>query len=141
VGRKHIIEVLIVGLWLAIAVVLGLRYSQPQQLPIPEELVAPVLPRSEQGKMYEISRIIVLRGDAFDITLKNESRVLVRLSVAATENARGKVLDLLNHSTNPRAKLIERQPDGRWTIDLLFVYQGNETDLAKWLETNNLVYQ
>jgi len=143
--RRRIIELVIVGLWLTIAVVLFIHYQRDtnETVPIPDRLVVPTVPKSEKGKRFDVRRVIVLRGDSFDITMKDEgnTRILGKLSIMATENAKGKVLDLLNHSTNPKVVLREKQPDGRWTIDFFIVNNGKEVSLVDWLSSNNLVYK
>jgi len=143
--RRRIIELVIVGLWLTIAVVLFIHYQKDtnKAVPIPDKLVAPTVPESEKGKRFDVSRVIVLRGDSFDMTMKDEgsTRILGKLPVMATENAKEKVLDLLNHSTNPKVVLREKQPDGRWTIDFFFTNNEKEQNLVEWLSSNNLVYK
>lgn len=143
--RRRIIELVIVGLWLTIAVVLFIHYQKDTNkvVPIPDKLVAPTVPETEKGKRFDVRKVTVLRGDSFDITMKDEgnTRILGKLPVMATENAREKVLDLLNHSTNPKVVLREKQPDGRWTIDFFFVSNGTEMNLSEWLSSNNLVYK
>jgi hypothetical protein len=143
--RRRIIELVIVGLWLTIAVVLFIHYQKDTNkvVPIPDKLVAPTVPESEKGKRFDVRKVTVLRGDSFDIIMKDEgnTRILGKLPVMATEDAKGKVLDLLNHSTNPKVVLREKQPDGRWTIDFFFVSNGTEMNLSEWLSSNNLVYK
>jgi hypothetical protein len=143
--RRRIIELVIVGLWLTIAVVLFIHYQKDNNkvVPIPDKLVAPTVPESEKGKRFDVRKVTVLRGDSFDIIMKDEgnTRILGKLPVMATEDAKGKVLDLLNHSTNPKVVLREKQPDGRWTIDFFFVSNGTEMNLSEWLSSNNLVYK
>ena len=144
--RRRTMELVVLGLWLTIAVVLFIHYQKDTDkvAPIPDKLVAPTVPESEKGKRFEARRVIVLRGDSFDITIKDASntRILGKLPVMATDNAKEKVLDLLNHSTNPKVVLQEKQPDGRWTIDFFFVNsEGKEVNLVEWLSSNNLVYK
>lgn len=144
--RRRVIELVIVGLWLTIAVVLFIHYQKDtnKAVPIPDKLVAPTVPESEKGKRFDVRKVTVLRGDSFDITMKDEAntRILGKLPVMATENAKGKVLDLLNHSTNPKVVLREKQPDGRWTIDFFFTNNdGKEINLVEWLSSNNMVYK
>jgi hypothetical protein len=139
-------EMVVVGLWLTIAVVLFIHYqkSTNKVAPIPDKLVAPTVPESEKGKRFDARRVIVLRGDSFDITMKDatDTRILGKLPVMATDNAKEKVVDLLNHSTNPKVVLQEKQPDGRWTIDFFFTNsEGKEVNLVEWLSSNNLVYK
>lgn len=101
------------------------------------------MPESEKGKKYDVRKVTVLRGDTFDLTMKDKdnTRILGKLSVMATDNAKEKVLDVLNHSTNPRVVLREKQSDGRWTIDFYFTNNGKEVNLVEWLSSNNLVYK
>lgn len=143
--RRRIIELVIFGLWLTIAVVLFIHYQKDTNkvVPLPDKLVAPIVPESEKGKRFDVRKVIVLHGDSFDITMKDEgsTRILGKLPVMATENAKEKVLDLLNHSTNPKVVLREKQPDGRWTIDFFFTNNGKELNLSEWLSSNNLVYK
>ena len=144
--RSRMMEMVVVGLWLTIAVVLFIHYqkSTNKVAPIPDKLVAPTVPESEKGKRFDARRVIVLRGDSFDITMKDatDTRILGKLPVMATDNAKEKVVDLLNHSTNPKVVLQEKQPDGRWTIDFFFTNsEGKEVNLVEWLSSNNLVYK
>lgn len=142
--RRRVIEIVIIGLWLTIAVVLYLHYSRNRESPpVPEKLAVPTVPDSEKGKKYDVSKVTVLRGDTFDLTMKDtaNTRILGKLSVMATDNAKAKVLDVLNHSTNPRVVLREKQPDGRWTIDFFFTNGGKEHNMVEWLSSNNLVYK
>ena len=142
-GHRRIIELVIVGLWLTIATVLFIHYSRDKGAPpVPESLVPPVF-HPEKGKKYEVRKLTVLRGDSFDLTIKdNDTRILAKLPVTATENAKSKVLDLLNHCTNPKVVLRDRQPDSHWTIDFYFTNtEGKEVNLVEWLSSNNLVYK
>jgi hypothetical protein len=138
---RRIMEFAIVGLWLTIAVVLFIRYQKDdKKTSIPNNSV---LTDSNVKKRFAISRVIVLRGDTFDITIKDDgTRILGKLSVMATDNSKGKVLDLLNYSTHPEIILKEKQSDGRWTIDFFAVdNNGKEFNLVEWLSSNNLVYK
>lgn len=143
-GHRRIIELVIVGLWLAIAVVLFIHYGEntSEVVPIPDKLVAPVMAESNKGKQFDVQKITVLRGDSFDITIKNDNaRILGKLSVMATENAKAEVIDLINHSTNPKVVLHDKQPDGHWIIDLIVINDGKKINLIEWLSSNNLVYK
>ena len=142
--RRRVIEIVIVGLWLTIAVMLYLHFSRDNRpAPVPEQLAIPTVPDSEKGKKFDVRRVTVLRGDTFDLTMgdKDSTRILGKLTVMATDNAKPKVLDILNHSTNPRVVLREKQPDGRWVVDLYFTSGGKELNMAEWLVSNNLVYK
>lgn len=106
----------------------------------------PLLPESDDtslkaGSTHPIRRIQVLKGDQFDIVFRDETRILARLSVRAAESAKPKVLDLLNHIDNPQVFLKSKEPDGQWVVDILFVHEQREINLADWLHENKLVYQ
>lgn len=141
--RRRVLELIVVGLWLAIAAVLFIKYSGKDSAPIPESLAVPTIPDAEKGKKYDVRKIVVIRGDSFDITIKDKdnSRIMGKLSLMSTDNAKEKVIDLLNHSNNPQVILREKQSDGRWTIDLIFVNEGKDVNLVQWLVSNNLVYK
>jgi hypothetical protein len=142
---KRVLELVIVGLWLIIACVVAIHYSGDynKTVPLPEKLIVPSVPESQKGKQYNVSKIIVLRGDTFDLFLKGNdfSRVLAKLNVFATDNSKEKVLFLLNHSSDPKIVLREKQSDGRWIVDFYVSRDGKEVDLAQWLVSNNLVYK
>lgn len=143
--RRRVFEIVTIGLWLTIAVVLYLHYTRKADtsLPVPENLVLPDLSSSIEGKKYEISKIIVLRGDTFDITLKDndKTRVLGVLSVPATDDSKEKVLDLLNNSVKPHVVLKKKQDDNRWLIELYFTNDDKVLNLSEWLVLNKLVYK
>jgi hypothetical protein len=140
VTKRHIFEILVmVGLWLAVAFFVYLHVHKPQPAPVPSVLLP--TPNAEKGKQYDIKKITVLTGDSFDIALKDGSRVLGKLPVFATSNAKERVLDLLNHSTRPRVVLREKQPDGRWIVEVSFAHDGRDWSLSEWLTANNLVYK
>jgi len=143
--RRRVIELVVIGLWLTIAVVLFLHYGRDNTkvAPLPDKLAVPTVPDSEKGKKYDVRKVTVLRGDTFDLTMKDKdnTRILGKLSVMATDNAKEKVLDVLNHSTNPRVVLREKHSDGRWTVDFFFTSNGKEFNMVEWLSTNNLVYK
>lgn len=141
--RRQIIELLVLGLWLTIAAVLYIQTPHNDPKPITNKLL-PQISDSDQGKIYEIKKITVVSGDSFDLTIKdgNDSRILVKLTVVAVENAKGKVIDVLNHCIKPKIALKEKQPNGYWTVDLFVVTkQGEEINLAEWLTANKLVYK
>jgi hypothetical protein len=141
-GHRRIMELVIVGLWVTVAVTLVQFKNHKTVVPVPNKLL-PKIAETEIGKTYEIRKLTVIRGDSFDLTIRdgNDSRVLVKLPVVAVENSKGKVLDLLSHCTNPKVVFREKQPDGRWQVDFLFTQEGKELNLSDWLTSNKLVYK
>lgn len=144
-GRRRLLEIVTIGLWLTIAVVFYLHYTRNSDtsLPVPEKLILPELSQSMAGKTYDVKKIIVLRGDSFDITLKDDSetRVLGVLSVSATEDAKQKVIDLLNNSLKPKVVLSKKQSDNRWLVNIFVEVNEKQISLSEWLESNKLVYK
>lgn len=98
-------------------------------------------PSSDEGKTFAVKRVQVLKGDQFDLVLENESRILAKLSVRTADQAKAKVIDLLNNCENPKVRLVKKEPDGQWLIDFRVTQSGKEVDLATWLSDNKLVYK
>lgn len=92
-------------------------------------------------KTFEVKRVHVLRGDQFDIVLDDDSRVLAKLKVSASDAAKPKVIDLLNRCENPKVRLLNKQPDGSWLVDFFVTENGKEVDLAAWLSDKKLVFK
>jgi|FreactcultureFD7_1027221.scaffolds.fasta_scaffold02484_4 hypothetical protein len=140
--RRRILEIIIFGLWLMIAVVLVMdqNFDTNATIPIPEELK---VDKNLSGNKYNIKRISVLNGDSFDIVLKDQksTRILGKLNVNATQNAKQEVLELLNHVTNPKVVLESKQVDGKWIVNIYFTQDGKEKTITEWLVSKNLVYQ
>ena len=140
--RRRILEIIIFGLWLMIAVVLVMdqNFDTNATIPIPEELK---VDKDLSGNKYNIKRISVLNGDSFDIVLKDQksTRILGKLNVNATQNAKQEVLELLNHVTNPKVVLESKQVDGKWIVNIYFTQDGKEKTITEWLVSKNLVYQ
>lgn len=137
------IELLVIGMWLLAAVVFYYKYdkkSKNPELPVPETIF-PKVTDAEKGKRFEVTKVTVLRADVLDITIKNKDRIMAKLALTATDDAKEKVLDLLNNSTQPIVVLREKQSDGRWIVDFFFTNNGKEVSLSEWLLSNNLVYK
>lgn len=133
--NRRIIEVIVLGLWLSIAVVF---YIKNKHTPIPPQIPNII---SEEGKTYEVSKITVVDGHTFDLTIKDD-RILVKLSVVSVDRSKGKVLDLLHHSSCPSVTLRKKQNDGVWVVDLFFINEsGEKINLTEWLIANKLVYK
>lgn len=140
--RRRILEIVIFGLWLMIAVVLVIdqNFDTNATIPIPEELKND---SGLSGKKHDVKRISVLSGDSFDIVLKDQksTRILGKLNLNATQNAKKEVLDLLNNVTNPKVFLESKQVDGKWIVNIYFTQDGKEKTITDWLVSKNLVYQ
>lgn len=142
--QLKIFELLLLGLWLLIGVCFFYKYRAPTKdaIKVPPVLETPDIALSYKGKSFEVRRVAVQAGSAFDMTLKDDkvARVLADLSVHGTAEAKQKVVDLLNNSTQPRVVLRDRKPDGRWLVDFFVKQNGAEVNVADWLLKNKLVY-
>ena len=124
-------KIVILGLWFAIAIAIYIEKDKKHIILIP----------SPELKTYEIQKVIVVSGDTFDLSLRDGRRILAKLSVSTVDSAKGKVVDILNHCTNPRVILLEKQPDGSWKVDFFFTHEDKEINLSSWLVANKLVYE
>jgi len=93
------------------------------------------------NEKISIRRIIVLRADTFDCTMKDNSRLLVKLPVNATDDAKEYVINLINHGSSPKIILHEKQKEGHWIADFFITQNNKETNLSNILLSKNLVYK
>jgi xanthosine utilization system XapX-like protein len=110
----------------------------------PTVVAPPDVTDNVAGKTYPIKRIQVLKGDYFDITIseeKSDKRILGKLSVLATEDSKTKVLDLMNHCSQPKVTLKSKDSEGRWIVEINFVHESKEVNLTQWLTQNGLTYK
>jgi hypothetical protein len=125
---------------IAVVLVIDQNFDTNATIPIPEELKND---SGLSGKKHDVKRISVLSGDSFDIVLKDQksTRILGKLNLNATQNAKKEVLDLLNNVTNPKVVLESKQVDGKWIVNIYFTQDGKEKTITDWLVSKNLVYQ
>lgn len=135
------VQSIIVGLWLMIAVVITVRHFEQKPKILPSSLSVPVISESEKNKLFNVSKVVVIRGNYFDLTLKEgDIHLFGKLNVPVREEAKIKLLDLLNNVTKPTIVLRDKQDDGCWIIDFFVIDKDNkEINLAEWLSSNNLV--
>ena len=90
-------------------------------------------------KYYPISRIRVIQGHDFDITLKNGNRIRANLRYSTAPEAQQEVVAFFNSSLSPNIVLHEKL-DHIWIVDIKAVHSGKETELLEWLRAKNLVW-
>ena len=100
-----------------------------------------VVPEKEASKDYAVKRVQVLRGDQFDLLVDGEIRILGKLKVLATEDAKSKVVNLLSEAKNAKIRLISKLPDGQWLIVFTFEQNGSIINLDNWLIEKKLIYE
>lgn len=111
------------------------------QPPVVNGFVPVKVEDADVGKWFDIKRVRVVTGDQFEITTGDDMRILGKLKVNATEDSKSKVVSLLNTCEAPKVRLVTRQSDSKWTVDIKFNQSGKEVDLATWLSENKLVYK
>lgn len=141
-NKSKIIEIVVLGLWLLIALVLILRSKEATQFvpPISDQ------PSNLIAKKYDIKKITVVDGNTFDLSLRSSSgedgmsRVLGEIPLKATIDARKKVIELLNKAQNPRVILDKKLNDGKWIVEITLSLDGKDINLTTWMKENNLIY-
>ena len=129
---------IIVGLWLIIAIIVTVRlYGQKEPLP---RFIFPVVSETEKNKVFNVAKIVVIRGNYFDLTLKeNDIHFFGKLDVSVKEEAKIKLLEFLNNIKKPTVVLKKKQSEGCWIIDFFVIDKEEEINLVEWLNSNNLV--
>lgn len=142
-GQKRIVEIIFLGLWIIIAFSIFVYYNikYNETLEIPKELK--IKNDLEINNIYKKKKITVLQGDLFDVSVHDneKSRLLCKLNLNAVDNSKNSVLNLFNNSFNPRMRLIRKDIDGKWFVEIFLTNNGKDIDLSKWLFEQNLVYK
>lgn len=135
--KRKIIEIVVFSLWFAIAVLLYFRTSTKDLKDNKTEIT-----QTQIETKVDVKKITVIDGNTFDLSLNdhNLDRVLAVLPVKATTEAKIKVIDLLNTSSNPKVILKTKTGD-RWLVEIFFNNNGKEHSMSEWLVQNNLVYK
>ena len=137
--NKRLFDLIVLGLWLLTASVFyvqnGIRTQD--RMPIPEKSSFVLQPNKE----LEIKKISVIKGDLFELTLKDQSssRIFAKLPINAIDDSKRKVVKILREVVSPRVFLVEKKQDGRWIVNIFFLLENQESNLVDWLEQNNLV--
>jgi len=141
---RKALEVVIAGLWILIALSIFFVDKTEGLTPVdpPIEQFDNDKPIEVQQKI-SIKKIIIISANSFDLTLKDQenTRVLTRLKVNVADEAKQKLIDLFNTISNPQVQLLEKQADGKWSVEIFFTIDQQEQNLVSWLESKNLVYK
>lgn len=143
-SKSKALEILILGLWLLVVATLVVRHVQSErQIDLPaDDDRRSRLEENLAGSLFDVRRIVVVDGNTYDLTLKdNDKRILIELDVAAVPDIKQKITALLNKSSSPKVKLKTKRPDGRWSASITLKVEGRDVDLSSWLAENKLVYQ
>lgn len=94
----------------------------------------------EVGSVYKATRIQVIEGNTFDITLGTGARVKAELTVNTPPEAVSKVIGILNRSTDPRVHIVKKVDDV-WVVRLQITTEEGTIYLSDWLKQNQLVWE
>ena len=137
-NRSFILKMVILGLWLLIACLLYAHYSQDNKkaVPIPDKIEDGTISRK-----FDVSKIVVLSGSTFEITLKNDVKFLGKFLFATSSDTKNVMINLFNHSTKPEVFIHKKQPDGYWSVDIYVNKDGEQIDVSEYLKTQKLIYR
>lgn len=134
--RRRFTEVLILGLWLAIAFSIYEKTKNKTE----DVMQAPVVENTQEK--IQVKKITVIDGNSYDLVLNDYryNRILFNLPVKSTSEAKNKIISMLNESSSPYVVLKTKTGD-RWLGEIFFTYQDKEYSMSEWLESNNMVYK
>lgn len=92
----------------------------------------------------KITRIQVLSGHEYDLSLEDGRRIKASLNVFSTPESKELMVHFLNRSSNPKV-ILEKEDGNLWYVSIYVtvrnaVGQDVEINLARWLKEKNLVY-
>ena len=134
----------ILGLWLLVAISFVIKYQlSKNDRTFAEQKETTPTNELQSNKSYKIKIIVVLAGNKFDLTIgeENPSRLLLKIAVQTVDDAKKKIVSLLNSSTNPEVVLDKKTETGEWIGEIHFVQDGKKNSISNWMIENNLVYR
>lgn len=95
-------------------------------------------------QIVAVEKIRVITGSEFDISLINGKRIHGVLETYAPtgqgEEVSKAVEDLINHSENPRVKLLSKDREV-WKIEMYLKVDGKNVVLSDWLKNNQMTWK
>lgn len=95
-------------------------------------------------QIVAVEKIRVITGSEFDISLINGKRIHGVLETYAPtgqgEEVSKAVEDLINHSENPRVKLLSKDREV-WKIEMYLKVDGKNIVLSDWLKNNQMTWK
>jgi hypothetical protein len=133
---RRISEILVLFLWLAIAFLI----FQKTQNKTEDVVQSPIIEKTQER--IQVKKITVIDGSSYDLVLNDikYNRVLCNLPVKSTAEAKNKIINMLNESSNPYVVLKTKAGD-RWLVELFFTYEGREYSMSEWLDSNKMIYK
>jgi hypothetical protein len=142
-GGKKLFEICMLALWIAIAGMLFFNINKKNQLFVNGDVI--VKNGSEYiSETYPVHKITVLDSNTFDLVLRNKQenfRILAKLPVKVTAEAKNKIINLLNQINKPEVHILKKDEEGYYLIELHFIQGSNKTNLKDWLQQNNFLYE
>jgi hypothetical protein len=127
--KKYVDWMIIAGLTLIVLVVIVAQYKTKLMTYKPWH-----------SNQVAITKISVISGHEFDLTLVDGRRILGHLKITTSKEATKKVVDLFNSITNPVVVLLEKK-DNDWVIEIEVSQKGNTVKLTDWLKQQKLVFE
>lgn len=134
-SRTRIILIIV-----ALALGVGMFYAYTTKTSIPDGFNNPIQFPLISNKEYRVLRVHVLTSEKYDVVLFDNRRIIGQLDVRVPEEAREKIIDLFNHSTNP-CLIHKGSNDVGWVVDFELTVDGADVKLSEWLKKNNLVWE
>ena len=95
-------------------------------------------------QIVAVEKIRVITGSEFDISLINGKRIHGILDAYAPtgqgEEVSKAVEDLINHSENPRVKLLSKDREV-WKVEIYLKVDGKNVVLSDWLINNQMAWK
>lgn len=142
-GGKKVFEICMLVLWIAIAGMLFFNINKKNQLLVNGDVI--VKNGSEYiSETYPVHKITLLDSNTFDLILRDKQetfRILAKLPVKVTAEAKSKTINLLNQIKKPEVHILKKDDEGYYLIELHFIQESNKISLADWLQQNNFLYE
>ncbi len=94
-------------------------------------------------KYHDVLFIWVVDSNEFDLKLKDpirgEKRVLVKLPLRNSKDAKEYIISFLNECENPKVHLISWKED-RWVAEIILKHNGKDVKLSSWLKEQGLAF-
>lgn len=134
------LESIILILWLVIAGMLYFNVNKSKQSIENQEINQEA---NLSGNTYKIKKISVIDSNSYDITFfdqnKNVVRILARLAVKPTSDARDAIITLLNNIKQPEIVIIDKN-ELNYLVEIYFNNYEKKSSLTEWLSEQNLLY-
>lgn len=139
-SKNKYLESIILVLWLAIAGMLYFNVNKSNQFIANEEVNKE---SNLAGNTYKIKKISVIESNSFDITFLDQDkkvvRILAKIAVKPTSEAREAIINLLNNIKQPEIVVLDKN-EMNYLVEIYFNNYEKKSSLTEWLTEQNLLY-